>query len=428
MKVAIFGTGYVGLTTGTCLAELGNHVTCVDVDTTKIDMLRCSETPFFEPDLSELVLKNAKAGRLSFTTDDVSPVRQNEVLFIAVGTPSKDSGDVDLSQILDVSAAIGRSLNEYKLIVNKSTVPPGTGEMMADIIREHYRGEFDLIHDLEFLREGTAVSDFMRPDRIVIGYQNQRALETIKTLYNSRQSRFVLTDMRTAEVIKYACNAYLATSISFINSIAEVCENFGADVRQVSEAMRMDKRIGPHAFLDAGIGYGGSCLPKDTRCLIETCKQHGIDHELLSAVENVNLRRVDWIFDRLSGSLGTLKGKSIGIWGLSFKKGSDDMREAPSVVIIKRLQEAGASVKACDPIAEASAKRILRDVVYCDTPIDAATGSDAIVIVTDWDEFKDVDKEELKSVMAGKLVIDGRNVIDMKEMNAGGFEYIGIGR
>jgi UDPglucose 6-dehydrogenase len=428
MKVAVFGTGYVGLTTGACLADIGNSVTCIDIDNVKIERLKSGKTPFYEPGLGELVRKNIEAGRIFFTTDNITPVKESEILIIAVGTPSRDSGQVDLTQIRDVSAVIGCALDGYRLIVNKSTVPPGTGDLIRDMISAHYKGEFDLVYDLEFLREGTAVSDFMHPDRIVIGYTDARALSKVKELYEARKSHFVFTDIYTAEVIKYACNAYLATSISFINTIADVCDRFGADVIQVSDAMRMDKRIGPLAFLDAGIGYGGSCLPKDIQCLIKTCEQNGIGHELLSAVEKVNRNRQDLMLRKLVDTVGDLKGMKIAVWGLSFKPESDDMRDAPSIAIVKGLQDAGAVVRAYDPVANDNAKKIFTDVKFHETPFDAAEGSDAVVIITGWDEFKELDKDLLKKKMTGKTIIDGRNILDAEEMRFCGFQYIGIGR
>ncbi|MFZ3062593.1 MAG: UDP-glucose/GDP-mannose dehydrogenase family protein [Actinomycetota bacterium] len=428
MRIAVFGTGYVGLTTGACLAELGNTVTCVDIDKEKIDRLKQGDIPFYEPGLEELVLKNTKANRLFFETDGAKALEKSEIIFIAVGTPSDAEGKVDLSQVIAVAETISKNIKEYKVIVDKSTVPPGTGGLVKGIISRHYSGEFDVVSNPEFLREGSAIHDFMHPDWVVIGNSLKRAQEIMLKLYEPLNCPIVLTDVETAEMIKYASNAYLATSISFINSIANICEKVGADVEKVAEGMRYDKRIGKHAFLSAGVGYGGSCFPKDVKALLHIAKENKVDFDLLQAVEEVNQNQRQVLLSKIESLVSDLSKATIGVWGLAFKPRSDDMREAPSVMIIQELQKSGAKIKAYDPVAEVNAKKILKEVEYYPSPLKAVENCDALVILTEWDEFRNIDKGKVKSLLKHPNIIDGRNIYNPAEMKKLGFNYASIGR
>lgn len=428
MNIAMFGTGYVGLTTGACLADIGHEVTCVDVDKERIDGLNEGRVPFYEPGLDELVVKNRGLGRLIFTLDSESAIHGNEAIFIAVGTPTAADGSVDMSQVMTVAETIGKHINGYKIIVDKSTVPPGTGAKVRSVIGGLYSGDFDVVSNPEFLKEGSAIDDFTHSDRVVIGAESEKALDYMRSLYKKLDSPFVATDVVTAEIIKYASNAFLATSISFINSVAEVCEQTGGDVTKVAEGMRLDRRIGKHAFLNAGLGYGGSCFPKDVKGFIQISEEAGADTSLLKAVEEINRRQRDRFMDKIRSSVQSFKGKTIGIWGLAFKPDSDDIREAPAIDIARRLLKEGVHLKAYDPVAARNTAKVLPDIEYCATAMEAAAGCDCLLIMTEWEEFRKADFATLKAQLTTPLIIDGRNILKTNEMAALGFTYISMGR
>lgn len=430
-KIAVIGVGYVGLVTGTCLAESGHKVIGVDIDEKKIKNLKKGIIPIYEKDLKELVRKNYKEERLDFTTDIAKAVKESEVIFIAVGTPPLPDGSVNLEYVKKVAESIGENINGYKVIVNKSTVPIGTGEIVGEIIKTFYKGDFDVVSNPEFLREGTAVYDFMNPDRIVIGNGSKKAEEILRDVYkNFKKSETVLTDIKTAELIKYASNAFLATEISFINSIANICEKIGANVEDVANGMMLDKRIGKKAFLRAGAGYGGSCFPKDVKGLIQIARENEVPFGILEAVEDTNDAQKGSLLLKVQKLLGKdLNGKQITVWGLAFKPHTDDMREAPSLVIIKQLLDRGVKVNVFDPIAQETAKKVLGDKVeYKENLLESAKDSDCLVIVTEWPEFKTVDLKKIKSLMKNPNVVDGRNIFDLKEMKKEGFKYLSVGR
>ncbi len=435
MKIAVIGTGYVGLVTGTCLAELGNNVTCVDIDDKKIANLKKGIIPIYEPGLEELVLRNHKEGRLDFTTNAKSAIEKSEVIFSAVGTPPDEDHRADLTAVMKVAETVGKYLNGYKVFVNKSTVPVGTSERVREIIKESSDGktEFDVVDNPEFLREGTAVKDFMNPDRIVVGLRksSKKARELMEKVYSPlvRAGRPLLfTDIHSAEIIKYASNSFLATKISFINEVANFCELVGADVTEVAKGIGLDDRIGPR-FLHAGIGYGGSCFPKDVQAFIQTGKDRGYEFLILEATEEVNQTQKLRLFNKLKEEEKDLEGKTVAIWGLAFKPKTDDMREAPSIITIKKLLEEGAKVQAFDPVAMDNAKMAIEgEVNYENNPYDAVKGADALLIMTEWDEFRAIDLEKVKSLMRGDLVCDGRNIYKPKEMKDLGFKYQSIGR
>ncbi len=418
----------MGLVTGACFAELGNDVTCVDIDKRKIDLLKKGKSPIYEPGIEELITRNALARRLHFTTNIVSAVKQSKVIFIAVGTPSLDDGRADLTQVEAAAKAIGTALDHYAVIVNKSTVPIGTGDLVANRISEHYKGEFDVVSNPEFLREGSAINDFMQPDRIVIGDGSERARATMKALYDQLDATLLLTDIKTAEMIKYASNAFLATQISYINSIAKICEAVGADVTLVANGMRLDKRIGRRAFLDAGVGYGGSCFPKDVRALIRIAHENDVHFDILDAVESTNTHQKLSVVVKLKAALGTLQGKRITLWGLAFKPKTDDIREAPAITIARALHEFGAQIKAFDPVAEKAAMAQLPYLTTAPEPLEAVKGADALVVVTEWSEFSAIDPVKIAKAMRGKVVVDGRNALDPAACKKAGLTYIGIGR
>lgn len=430
-KITVIGVGYVGLVTGTCLSELGHQVIGVDIDKNKIENLKKGIIPIYEKGLEELVKKNSKKGRLSFTTEVAEAVKESEIIFIAVGTPPLADGSVNLEYVEKVAEDIGKNMNGYKVIVNKSTVPIGTGESVTKIIKKFYDGEFDVVSNPEFLREGSAVNDFMNPDRIVIGNGSKKAEEILKDVYKDfKNSEMVLTDIKTAELIKYTSNAFLATEISFINSVANICEKIGANVEDVANGMMLDKRIGKKAFLHAGVGYGGSCFPKDVKGLIQIAKENGVAFKILEATDNTNDAQKKSLLSKIQKLIGDdLNGKTITIWGLAFKPNTDDMREAPSLVLIKQLLDKGVNVKVFDPVAQEVAKGILEDsVVYESNLLESTKNSDCLVVVTDWPEFKTVDLKELKSLLKFPNIIDGRNIFDLKEIKKEGFEYISVGR
>lgn len=445
MKITMIGTGYVGLTTGTCLADLGHDVTCLDIDKKKIDNLNSGKIPIYEPGLSDLVKRGVKEKRLFFTTDTKSAVESAQVIFIAVGTPSKENGDVDLTYVESAAATIGKFINKYKVVVDKSTVPVGTGDMVAEIIRRTISAEnkgnekkleFDVVSNPEFLREGRAIKDFMNPDRIVIGVTSTKAKDLMLSIYKGLErpdKPILFTDIRSAEMIKYAANAFLATKISFINEIARLCEKEGADVKMVSRGIGLDERIGPK-FLSAGIGYGGSCFPKDVKGLISTGKSRGVDFKILKAAEAVNVEQREIMIEKIKSVIPKVKGKKIACWGLSFKPNTDDMREAPSVTVIKRLLREGAEIVAFDPVAKEQAEKELvtttgsKPVVFAETPYDALDGADCLVIFTEWDEFRNLDKNKMKELLKSPIIIDGRNIYNPDEMKELGFTYISFGR
>jgi UDPglucose 6-dehydrogenase len=430
MNIAVVGTGYVGLVTGAVFADLGNDVVCVDKDADKIDMLRRGQMPIYEPGLEELVHRNAGDGRLRFTTDLAQSVRRSDIIVIAVGTPPKTNGESDLSAVEEVALGIARVLDRYKVIVNKSTVPVGTGDLVQDLISRNRRRpvEFDVVSNPEFLREGSAIEDTLRPDRIVIGAPNQQVAMTLLELYAPLERPMIITDVHSAEMIKYASNAFLATKISFINAIANICESAGADVAQVVKGMGLDARIGS-AFLQPGLGYGGSCFPKDTESLIQTAETLGYDFRMLRSVVEVNRGQAQRFVALVRKVLDPLDDRVVAVLGLSFKPKTDDMREARSVEVIRGLLDAGARVRAYDPAAMANAKAILPPAVeYCQSSYDAADGAEAVAIVTEWNEFKLLNIERLRGVMRRPLVFDGRNIYEPERMRRLGFEYHSVGR
>ena len=439
MHVTIFGTGYVGLVTGTCLAEVGNRIHCVDIDTSKVERLNRGEIPIYEPGLEELVHANHKAGRLQFTTEAAAAIARAEVIFIAVGTPPGEDGSADLSHVLAVAHTIGAHISKYAVIVNKSTVPVGT----ADKVRSAITGElarrgtdvaFDVVSNPEFLKEGDAVKDCMRPDRIVIGSDSSKAVDALKVLYapfNRNHERIVLMDVRSAELTKYAANAMLATKISFMNEIANIAERVGADIEHVRHGIGSDPRIG-YSFIYPGAGYGGSCFPKDVQALDRTARQHGYVPRILEAVEAVNQTQKHRVFALIQQHFGAeLHNKTIAVWGLAFKPNTDDMREAPARVLLAALWAAGARVRAFDPEAAREAAHIFGsrdDLTLCGEPFEALEGADALVIMTEWKMFWSPDFERIRSMLNHPVVFDGRNIYDPKAVEASGLAYYGIGR
>ena len=432
MKLAVIGSGYVGLVTGACLANLGNDVICVDVDDEKISNLRKGVIPFFEPGLRDFVEMNLAQKRLMFTTDSELAIKNSEVIFIAVGTPSGNNGSADLSTIFAVAEQIARYMNSYKVIVVKSTVPVGTGYKIKEFISQKLKKpvEFDVVSNPEFLREGEAVNDFMIPDRIVVGVDNGRSRDVMAAIYRpiERTGRPILFfDLKSSELIKYASNAMLATRISFMNEISHLCEKVGADVKVIAKGIGLDGRIGPR-FLQAGIGYGGSCFPKDVKALIHMMSEHGLSSSLLKAVDSINESQKLSIIPKIQKLVPDLKGKKVAVWGLSFKPKTDDMREAPSIVIIRELQGLGAEVHAFDPVSERHARQVLSNVHFADTPFGALDGAHCLVVVTEWDLFRELDRNRMKQLMAEPNIVDGRNIYEPSEMQGLGFNYVGVGR
>ena len=439
MKIAIVGTGYVGLVTGTCFAELGVDVTCVDTDASKIERLRSGIIPIYEPNLELLVEKNYKAGRLHFTTSLEEALPEVEIVFSAVGTPPDEDGSADLRYVLQVAETIGKHIDRYTLVVTKSTVPVGTAAKVREAIRRELdkRGvqvPFDVASNPEFLKEGNAIEDFMKPDRVVVGTDSERAQELMTRLYKPlllNNFRVMFMDIPSAEMTKYAANAMLATRISFINDVANLCQAVGADVNMVRKGIGADSRIG-NKFLYPGCGYGGSCFPKDVKALVHSAAQHGCRMEVLEAVERVNDKQKRILFDKLAlhfGGAEALRGKRIALWGLAFKPGTDDMREAPSLVLISQLREAGAEVVAYDPVAMDEAKRRLGadTIAYASDAYGAVLDADALVLLTEWKEFRLPNWEVVKRAMRGNVVVDGRNIFDAAELRQLGFGYYGIG-
>ena len=433
MHIAVVGTGYVGLVTGACFSEFGVDVTCIDNDAKKIEMLTRGEIPIFEPGLKQLVDKNVRDNRLHFTTDIREGVEKALVVFIAVGTPPREDGSADLRYVEEVAESIGRHLNGYKVIATKSTVPIGTGERIRDIIERTASGrEFDVVSNPEFLREGSAIEDFMRPNRIVIGTDSEQAEAIMRDLYAPLfllETPIVATSVASSEMIKYASHAYLATRISFINEIAEICERVGADVHHVAKGMGLDKRIGPKCLLP-GPGYGGSCFPMDTRALLRVSREKGYDMKILQAVLEVNAQRQEAVLAKIHSILPDAAGRTISALGLSFKPNTDDIRESPAVDICRRLLDEGARLRVYDPAAMEYAREILGDdrVHYASGTYDAIDGGDLLVIFTEWNQFRSLDLERLKSLLSSPRVVDCRNICDPAAMKAAGFQYLCIGR
>ena len=432
MHLAVIGTGYVGLVSGACFAEFGNSVICVDSDAGKIEMIKAGKMPIYEPGLEALVAKNVREGRLEFTTDVAGAIEKSLVVMLAVGTPSSEDGSADMSQVEAVALEIARAMNSYKVIVTKSTVPVGAAGYIKRIINENKQSacRYSVASNPEFLREGAAINDFLRPDRVVIGCNDEAAIEILKDLYRPLyliETPFVVTNPESAEMIKYASNAFLATKISFINEIASLCDRLGADVRDVAKGMGMDNRIGGK-FLHPGPGFGGSCFPKDVKALAALGRSVEYDMKLTEAVLSVNERQMGSIIDRIRRAVPELAGKTIALLGLSFKPETDDMREAPSLRIISDLQAAGAEVRAYDPAGMEAAARFISGIAFCEDEYDAARGSDALVIVTEWNQFRGLDLNRLKTVMRAMNIVDTRNIYEPKDVREAGFTYVSMGR
>jgi UDPglucose 6-dehydrogenase len=432
MKIAVVGTGYVGLVTGTCFAETGHTVTCLDIDAQKVETLRAGGLPIYEPGLEELVRRNVKEKRLSFTTSYAEGIPGAEVVFIAVGTPPGETGEADLSHVLAAAEQIARQLTGYAVVVNKSTVPVGSADRVAEVVRKVTTQPFDVVSNPEFLKEGAAVDDFMYPDRVVVGASSERARAVMSDLYAPlmrTEKRILFMDTRSSELTKYAANAMLATRISFMNEMATLCERLGADVDAVRRGIGSDPRIG-HPFLFPGVGFGGSCFPKDVRAVMTMARHLGLDFDLLRAVERVNERQKRWHVEKAAKHFGALGGKTFAVWGLAFKPKTDDMREAPSITVVEGLLGVGARVRAHDPVAAEVAARIFagRGVELAAEPYAAAEGADALMLVTEWNEFRQPDWARLKRSMRQPVVFDGRNVWDAAKARAAGFTYYGVGR
>jgi UDPglucose 6-dehydrogenase len=432
MHIAVIGTGYVGLVTGACFAEFGVDVTCVDLDAEKIDRLSAGILPIYEPGLEQLVAKNVSAGRLRFTTDVKQAIEQALVIFLAVGTPPNEDGSPDLSFVEAAGRSIAEHMNGYKVIVTKSTVPIGTGERLRKLIREHQnaRVNFGIVSNPEFLREGAAINDFMRPDRVVIGSRDEEAIAIMRDLYRPLyliEAPFVITSLEAAELTKYAANAFLATKISFINEVANLCERIGCDVHDVAKAMGMDRRIGGK-FLHPGPGFGGSCFPKDTRALASVARQFNSDSLIVDAVIEVNRRQQLAMLPKIEGLVGDLKEKKIAVLGLAFKPETDDMREAPSLEIVRSLIERGARVCAYDPVAMSEARKILSGIEYAEDEYAAVADADALVFVTEWNQFRALDMGRIRDLMKSPRIADLRNIYDPADMRDLGFDYVGVGR
>ncbi len=452
MKISVFGTGYVGLVTGACLADAGNHVVCVDIDPRKVDMLTRGELPIHEPGLDAVVARNFKAGRLRFTTDAKEGVRHGLFQFIAVGTPPDEDGSADLQYVLAVARNIGEYMTDYKVVITKSTVPVSTADKVRAALREALDKraaaagagasagagiaatvEYDIVSNPEFLKEGAAVDDFMRPDRVVIGTDSARATELLRALYEPftrNHERMIVMDIRSAELTKYAANAMLATKISFMNELANLAERFGADIEAVRRGIGSDPRIG-YAFIYPGVGFGGSCFPKDVQALRRSGVEVGYEADILAAVEAVNGRQKQFLFKKMTAHFGDLRGKVIAVWGLAFKPNTDDMREAPSRVLMEALWAAGARVRAYDPVAMPECLRLYgkrADLVLCKTSPEALQGADALAIVTEWREFRSPDFDAMRQALRAPVIFDGRNLYDPLHMTQAGFSYYAVGR
>ena len=429
-NIAVIGVGYVGLVTGTCLADMGNTVSCIDINEQKIEMLDAGEIPIFEPGLAELVHRNVQAGRLRFTTSYEEGLKDAEYVFIAVGTPSGVDGEADLKYVHAAAESIAQIMDHPLIIVNKSTVPVGTGDWVADIVRNARHDDIDfwVVSNPEFLREGSAVTDFLNPDRVVLGSFEHEAADRVAQLYLPLRAPIMITDLRTAEMIKYASNAFLASRISFINEIANICEALGADVKEVAAGMGYDKRIGS-GFLDAGVGYGGSCFPKDVKALAHMASIHGRHPQLLRAIMEINQDQRRAIIRKIRTLINGVSGKTIGILGLAFKPNTDDIRDAPAIEIIRLLQNEGASIRAYDPVAVDNARVSLpSDVVFCSDVYEVAQGCDALVLLTEWNEFRHLNFSRIAAAMRNPVLVDGRNMYQVEEMRDAGFIYRGVGR
>ncbi|MBO06267.1 MAG: UDP-glucose/GDP-mannose dehydrogenase family protein [Candidatus Woesearchaeota archaeon] len=429
MKISVIGTGYVGLATATVFAELGNDVIGADIDKDKIDKLNNGIMPIFEPGLQELVERNVKEKRLRFTHNNKEVIGHGDVIFICVGTPPKDNWEVELKYVENVALEIAQNIRSYKVIVHKSTVPVETGDKVKKIIKDNIKEnvDFDVVSNPEFLREGTAIEDTLEPDRIVIGADSKKAIEIMKKLYSPIKAPLIITDIRSAELIKHASNAFLATKISFINSVARICELSGADVEKVADGVGYDKRINRY-FLNAGIGYGGSCFPKDSQAFVKIAEKYGYDYKLLKATNEINEDQKKHFVGMVKKALNSLNDKKIGILGLSFKPNTDDMRFAPSIYIIQELQKEGGKIKAYDPEAMEKAKTIFSDVEFGKDPYEIAKDSEVLLILTEWNEFKELDLKKIKSLMKTPLIIDGRNIYNPEDIKKEGFTYISVGR
>ncbi len=432
MNIAVIGTGYVGLITGACFAEFGINVTCVDNDEKKIRLLKKGSVPFYEPGLAELLQRNLNAGRINFTTNIADAVDSSLVIFIAVGTPPRGDGSADMKHVEDVAREIAAHIKNYKVIVTKSTVPVGTGEKVRRIISKNLKEsiDFDIVSNPEFLREGAGIEDFMRPDRVVIGASSDQAVATMKELYRPLyliETPFVITDVKTAELIKYVSNAFLATKISFINEVGNLCEAVGADVQTVARAMGLDKRIGPK-FLHAGPGYGGSCFPKDTLALSQIAKSKKVNLGIIEAVVKANEYQKANAVKKIKTAMGRLKGKTICILGLSFKPNTNDIREAPAIYIINKLLKAGARIRAFDPAAMKDTKKLYPQITCCKDSYDAIKGANAIVIVTEWNQFRNLDLNKIKKLAKGNFFFDLRNIYEPDKVRKMGLEYYSVGR
>ncbi|MBF0539398.1 MAG: UDP-glucose/GDP-mannose dehydrogenase family protein [Nitrospirae bacterium] len=432
MNIAIIGCGYVGLVTGTCFAEFGGTVRCVDNDEGKIKRLNNGELPFYEPNLSDMVSRNLREGRLRFGTDMAEAVRNSLVVFIAVGTPSREDGSADLSYVFEAATEIAKDIDSYKVIATKSTVPVGTGKKLRALIARETNGKvsFDIVSNPEFLREGAAIDDFMRPDRVVIGAESEQAISIMRDLYRPLyliETPFVITNIETSELIKYASNAFLATKISFINEMANLCELVNADVHDVARAMGLDGRIG-RKFLHPGPGYGGSCFPKDTRALLTLASEHSLDLNLIAATINTNDRQREIMLQKIIATMGEVKDKTIAFLGLSFKPNTDDIREAPSLFLIDALLKRGANIKAFDPVSMDNARKLLNDVYYANDVYDVFADTNAVVLITEWNQFRNLDMTRIKSLVKTPIFFDLRNVYDPPRMRALGFSYYSVGR
>lgn len=433
MHIAVIGTGYVGLVTGTCFAEFGVNVTCVDNDETKIENLKKGIVPIYEPGLDAMIARNVKAERLNFTTNIAEAVRTALVVFIAVGTPPKEDGSADLQYVEQVAKEIARTMDGYKVIVTKSTVPIGTGAWIDKIVKEHQAQPipFDVVSNPEFLREGAAIEDFMRPNRVVIGASTSQAIAVMKDLYGPLyliETPFVITNVESSEMIKYASNAFLATKISFINEIANLCERVGADVHHVAKGMGLDRRIGPK-FLHPGPGYGGSCFPKDTQALAEIARAHGMEFQIVDTVVKVNKEQREHCLQKIIKMLdGNVAGKTVGILGVSFKPETDDIREAPALDIVQQLLDLGGAVRAFDPVALENFAKLFPQVTYCADPYQVAEGSDVLVLMTEWNQFRQLELDRIKSLLRSPKIVDLRNIYEPERMRHAGFQYVSVGR
>jgi UDPglucose 6-dehydrogenase len=429
-NVTTIGVGYVGLVTGACLADLGNDVICINRDEKKAENLKKGLLPIFEPGLEEIVKRNNAAGRLRFTTSYDEAMKDAEFVFVTVGTPTGSEGEADLVHVNASAEEVAKRIHRPVIIINKSTVPIGTGDWVTDIVRENMPDpsiEFAIVSNPEFLREGSGVYDFMQPDRIVLGSTSRQAAERVAELYSPLQAETIITDLRTAEMIKYASNAFLATKISFVNEISSICEALGADVKEVAYGMGTDKRIGP-AFLEAGAGWGGSCFPKDVKALIHMSLLYGVRPQILRAVTEVNYDQRKRVVQKLRDILGSFRGKTVGLLGLAFKPNTDDMRDAPSIGLVRLLQHEGATLKAYDPVAMENARQLLQNVTYCQDPYQVAVDADALILVTEWNEFKQLDMARIKASMRQPVLMDGRNIYEPHRMKELGFTYRGVGR